>query len=161
MSWPLAGFEKAVQDAVKERVEHDEFIRKARPECKAALIAAVQIFAKDTKEYWDRYCSIVSEKGYTYLAKSSYEHFNLNSTDTLHIIREDGNIRFWAKQKSSKFEPITIFDISLEGDKINSEFNSEINLPILYYWKDSINNDELRSKYLDRLLDRVRGVNHD
>lgn len=160
MSWPLAGFEKAVQDAVKERLERDDFNRKAIPEGKAALIEAVQKFERDTKEYWDRYSRIVSENGYSYLAGTSYEHFNLDSNNILHIIREGGNLRFWAKQKSRSFSAITVFDISLEGDKVITDFNSEINVPILYYWKDTISNG-LRDKYLDRLLDRVRGVNHD
>lgn len=160
MSWPLAGFEKAVQDAVKERLERDDFNRKAIPEGKAALIEVIQQFERDTKEFWDRYCRIVSENGYAYLAGTSYEHFNFNSTDTLHVIRDGGNLRFWAKQKSRSFSAITVFDISLEGDKVITEFNSEINVPILYYWKDTISNG-FRDKYLDRLLDRVRGVNRD
>lgn len=160
MSWPLDGFEKAVQDAVKERLDRDDFNRKAIPEGKAALIEALQKFELGTKEYWDRYCRIVSENGYAYLAGTSYEHFNLSSTDTLHIIRDGGNVRFWAKQRSRSLSAITIFDISLEGDKVITEFNSEINVNILYYWKEQINND-LKDKYLERLIDRVKGAKHD
>lgn len=160
MSWPLDGFEKAVQDAVKERLDRDDFNRKAIPEGKAALIEAIQKFEKDTKEYWARYCRIVSENGYSYLAGNSYEHFSLSSTDTLRINREGGNLRFWAKQRSCTLSAITVFDISLEGDKVITEFNSEINVPILNYWKDQISND-LKDKYLDRLIERVRGAKHD
>ncbi len=162
MSWPLEGFEIAVQDALKERFDRDEFNRKAIPKGKAGLIEALQKFEKGTKEYWDCYCRILSENGCERFAKSSIEHFDFTSTNTLSIMREVGDIRFWAKQKTSmSAESTTIFDISLEGDKIVvTEFNSEINLPTLYFWKDHIN-DGFQSRYLSRLIERARGVVHD
>lgn len=162
MSWTLEGFEIAVQDALKERFERDEFNRKAIPKGKAELIEALQKFEKDTKEYWDCYCRILAENGCERFAKSSIEHFDFTSTDTLSIMREGGNIRFWAKQKPSiSAEATTIFDISLEGDKIIvTYFNSEINLPTLYFWRDHIN-DNLQSRYFSRLVERARGVKHD
>ena len=162
MSWTLEGFEIAVQDALKERFERDEVNRKAIPKGKAELIEALQKFEKDTKEYWDCYCRILAENGCERFAKSSIEHFNFTSTDTLSIMREGGNIRFWAKQKTSmSAESTTIFDISLEGDKIIvTYFNSEINLPTLYFWRDHIN-DNLQSRYFSRLVERARGVKHD
>lgn len=162
MSWPLEGFEVAVQDALKERFERDEFNRKAIPKGKAELIEALQKFTNDTKEYWDCYCRILAENGCERFAKSSIEHFDFNSTNTLHIVREGGDIGFWAKQKPSmSAESTTIFDISLEGDKvIVTEFNSEINLPTLYFWKDHIN-EGFQSRYLSRLVERARGVEHD
>lgn len=61
--WPLEGFEIAVQDALKERFECEEFNRKAIPKGKAGLIEALQKFATDTKEYWDCYCRILAENG--------------------------------------------------------------------------------------------------
>lgn len=162
MSWTLEGFEIAVQDALKERFERDEVNRKAIPKGKAELIEALQKFEKDTKEYWDCYCRILAENGCERFAKSSIEHFDFTSTDTLSIMREGGNIRFWAKQKpSTSAEATTIFDISLEGDKIIvTYFNSEINLPTLYFWRDHIN-DNLQSRYFSRLVERARGVKHD
>lgn len=162
MSWTLEGFEIAVQDALKERFERDEVNRKATPKGKAELIEALQKFEKDTKEYWDCYCRILAENGCERFAKSSIEHFDFTSTDTLSIMREGGNIRFWAKQKPSiSAEATTIFDISLEGDKIIvTYFNSEINLPTLYFWRDHIN-DNLQSRYFSRLVERARGVKHD
>ena len=162
MSWTLEGFEIAVQDALKERFERDEVDRKAIPKGKAELIEALQKFEKDTKEYWDCYCRILAENGCERFAKSSIEHFDFTSTDTLSIMREGGNIRFWAKQKPSiSAEATTIFDISLEGDKIIvTYFNSEINLPTLYFWRDHIN-DNLQSRYFSRLVERARGVKHD
>lgn len=162
MSWTLEGFEIAVQDALKERLERDEVNRKAIPKGKAELIEALQKFEKDTKEYWDCYCRILAENGCERFAKSSIEHFDFTSTDTLSIMREGGNIRFWAKQKPSiSAEATTIFDISLEGDKIIvTYFNSEINLPTLYFWRDHIN-DNLQSRYFSRLVERARGVKHD
>ena len=162
MSWTLEGFELAVQDALKERFERDEFNRKAIPKGKAELIETLQKFEKDTKEYWDCYCRVLAENGCERFAKSSIEHFDFTSTNTLSIMREGGNIRFWAKQKTSmSAEPTTIFDISLEGDKIIvAEFNSEINLPTLYFWRDHIN-DNLQSRYFSRLVERARGVKHD
>lgn len=162
MSWTLEGFEIAVQDALKERFERDEVDRKAIPKGKAELIEALQKFEKDTKEYWDCYCRILAENGCERFAKSSIEHFDFTSTDTLSIMREGGNIRFWAKQKpSTSAEATTIFDISLEGDKIIvTYFNSEINLPTLYFWRDHIN-DNLQSRYFSRLVERARGVKHD
>lgn len=162
MSWTLEGFEIAVQDALKERFERDEVNRKAIPKGKAELIEALQKFEKDTKEYWDCYCRILAENGCERFAKSSIEHFDFTSTDTLSIMREGGNIRFWAKQKPSiSAEATTIFDISLEGDKIIvTYFNSEINLPTLYFWRDHIN-DNLQSRYFSRLVERARGVKRD
>lgn len=166
MSWPLEGFEIAVQDALKERSDRDEFNRKAIPKGKAELIEALQKFEKDTKEYWDCYCRILSENGCERFAKSSIEHFDFTSTDTLHIIRgvtqRGRDIRFWAKQKASMFtEATTIFDISLEGDKIIvTEFNPEINLPTLHFWTDHIN-EGFQSRYLSRLVERARGVKCD
>lgn len=162
MSWTLEGFEIAVQDALKERFDRDEFYRKAIPKGKAELIEALQKFEKDTKEYWDCYYRILSENGCERFAKSSIEHFNFTSTDTLSIMREGGNIRFWAKQKPSiSAEATTIFDISLEGDKIIvTYFNSEINLPTLYFWRDHIN-DDFQNRYFSRLVERARGVKHD
>ena len=162
MSWTLEGFEIAVQDALKERFERDEVNRKAIPKGKAELIEALQKFEKDTKEYWDCYCRILAENGCERFAKSSIEHFDFTSTDTLSIMREGGNIRFWAKQKPSiSAEATTIFDISLEGDKIIvTYFNSEINLLTLYFWRDHIN-DNLQSRYFSRLVERARGVKHD
>ena len=162
MSWPLEGFEIAVQDALKERFDRDEFNRKAIPKGKAELIEALQKFEKDTKEYWDCYCRILSENGCERFAKSSIEHFDFNSTDTLSIMREGRNIRFWAKQKPSMFtESTTIFDISLEGDKIIvTYFNSEINLPTLSFWRDHID-DNFQSRYFSRLVERARGVKCD
>ena len=162
MSWTLEGFELAVQDALKERFERDEFNRKAILKGKAELIETLQKFEKDTKEYWDCYCRILAENGCERFAKSSIEHFDFTSTDTLSIMREGGNIRFWAKQKPSiSAEATTIFDISLEGDKIIvTYFNSEINLPTLYFWRDHIN-DNLQSRYFSRLVERARGVKHD
>ena len=162
MSWTLEGFEIAVQDALKERFERDEVNRKAIPKGKAELIEALQKFEKDTKEYWDCYCRILAENGCERFAKSSIEHFDFTSTDTLSIMREGGNIRFWAKQKPSiSAEATTIFDISLEGDKIIvTYFNSEINLHTLYFWRDHIN-DNLQSRYFSRLVERARGVKHD
>ena len=162
MSWTLEGFEIAVQDALKERFERDEVNRKAIPKGKAELIEALQKFEKDTKEYWDCYCRILAENGCERFAKSSIEHFDFTSTDTLSIMREGGNIRFWAKQKPSiSAEATTIFDISLEGDKIIvTYFNSEINLPTLYFWRDHIN-DNLQSRYFSRLVEHTRGVKHD
>lgn len=162
MSWPLDGFEKAVQDAVRERTEQDEFLRKAIPESEAALIVAVQKFAKDTKVYWDRYCRILSENGYAYLANTSYEHFDLSSTATLHIIREGDDIRFWAKQKGCKFNSqITVFDITIVDGKVTTEFDPEINVPTLCYWKDSINDESFQAVYLDRLIRHIAGAKHD
>ena len=162
MSWPLEGFEISVQDALKERFERDEFNRKAIPKGKAELIEALQKFATDTKEYWDCYCRILAENGCERFAKSSIEHFDFNSTDTLSIMREGGNMRFWAKQKTSmSAESTTIFDISLEGDKIIvTYFNSEINLPTLSFWRVHID-DNFQSRYLSRLIERARGVKHD
>ena len=162
MSWPLEGFELAVQDALKERFDRDEFNRKAIPKGKAELIEALQKFEKDTKEYWDCYYRILSENGCERFAKSSIEHFDFTSTDTLSIMREGRYIRFWAKQKPSmSAESTTIFDISLEGDKITvTYFNSEINLPTLYFWRDHID-DNFQSRYLSRLVERARGVKHD
>ena len=162
MSWTLEGFEIAVQDALKERFERDEVNRKAIPKGKAELIEALQKFEKDTKEYWDCYCRTLAENGCERFAKSSIEHFDFTSTDTLSIMREGRNIRFWAKQKPSiSAEATTIFDISLEGDKIIvTYFNSEINLPTLYFWRDHIN-DNLQSRYFSRLVERARGVKHD
>ena len=162
MSWTLEGFEIAVQDALKERFERDEVNRKAIPKGKAELIEALQKFEKDTKEYWDCYCRILAENGCERFAKSSIEHFDFTPTDTLSIMREGGNIRFWAKQKPSiSAEATTIFDISLEGGKIIvTYFNSEINLPTLYFWRDHIN-DNLQSRYFSRLVERARGVKHD
>ena len=162
MSWPLEGFEIAVQDALKERFEREEFNRKAIPKGKAELIEALQKFEKDTKEYWDCYCRILTENGCERFAKSSIEHFDFNSTDTLSIMREGGNMRFWAKQKASMFtESTTIFDISLEGDKIIvTYFNSEINLPTLSFWRDHID-DNFQSRYFSRLVERARGVKCD
>ena len=162
MSWTLEGFELAVQDALKERFERDEFNRKAIPKGKAELIETLQKFEKDTKEYWDCYCRVLAENGCERFAKSSIEHFDFTSTDTLSIMREGGNIRFWAKQKPSiSAEATTIFDISLEGDKIIvTYFNSEINLPTLYFWRDHIN-DNLQSRYFSRLVERARGVKRD
>lgn len=162
MSWTLEGFEIAVQDALKERFERDEVNRKAIPKGKAELIEALQKFEKDTKEYWDCYCRILAENGCERFAKSSIEHFDFISTDTLSIMRKGGNIRFWAKQKPSiSAEATTIFDISLEGDKIIvTYFNSEINLPTLYFWRDHIN-DNLQIRYFSRLVERARGVKHD
>ena len=49
--WPLERFEIAVQDALKERFEREEFNRKDIPKGKAELIEALQKFATDTKEY--------------------------------------------------------------------------------------------------------------
>ena len=163
MSWTLEGFEIAVQDALKERFERDEVNRKAIPKGKAELIEALQKFEKDTKEYWDCYCRILAENGCERFAKSSIEHFDFTSTDTLSIMREGGNIRFWAKQKTSmSAESTTIFDISFEGDKIIvTYFNSEINLPTLYFWRDHIKNDNLQSRYFSRLVEHTRGVKHD
>lgn len=160
--WPLEGFEMAVQGALKERFERDEFNRKAIPKGKAELIEALQKFATDTKEYWDCYCRILAENGCERFAKSSIEHFDFNSTDTLSIMREGRNIRFWAKQKPSMFtESTTIFDISLEGDKIIvTYFNSEINLPTLSFWRDHID-DNFQSRYFSRLVERARGVKCD
>ena len=162
MSWTLEGFELAVQGALKERFERDEFNCKAIPKGKAELIEALQKFEKDTKEYWDCYCRILAENGCERFAKSSIEHFDFTSTDTLSIMREGGDIRFWAEQKpSTSAEATTIFDISLEGDKIIvTYFNSEINLPTLYFWRDHIN-DNLQSRYFSRLVERARGVKHD
>lgn len=162
MSWPLEGFEIAVQDALKERFERDEFNHKAIPKGKAELIEALQKFEKDTKEYWDCYCRILAENGCERFAKSSIEHFDFTSTDTLSIMREGRNVRFWAKQKPSMFtESTTIFDISLEGDKIIvTYFNSEINLPTLSFWRDHIN-DNFQSRYFSRLIERARGVKCD
>lgn len=162
MSWPLEGFEIAVQDALKERFDRDEFNRKAIPKGKAELIEALQKFEKDTKEYWDCYCRILSENGCECFAKSSIEHFDFTSTNTLSIMREGGDIRFWAKQKPSmSAESTTIFDISLEGGKIIvTYFNSEINLSLLYFWRDHID-DDFQSRYLSRLVERARGVKHD
>ena len=162
MSWTLERFELAVQDALKERFERDEVNRKAIPKGKAELIEALQKFEKDTKEYWDCYCRILAENGCERFAKSSIEHFDFTSTDTLSIMWEGGNIRFWAKQKPSiSAEATTIFDISLEGDKIIvTYFNSEINLHTLYFWRDHIN-DNLQSRYFSRLVERARGVKHD
>lgn len=162
MSWPLEGFEIAVQDALKERFDRDEFNRKAIPKGKAELIEALQKFEKDTKEYWDCYCRILSENGCERFAKSSIEHFDFTSTNTLSIMREGGDIRFWAKHKPSiSAESTTIFDISLEGVKIIvTEFNSEISLPTLYFWKDHIN-EGFQSRYLSRLVERARGVKYD
>ena len=162
MSWTLEGFEIAVQDALKERFERDEFNCKAIPKGKAELIETLQKFEKDTKECWDCYCRILAENGCERFAKSSIEHFDFTSTDTLSIMREGGNIRFWAKQKPSiSAEATAIFDISLEGDKIIvTYFNSEINLPTLYFWRDHIN-DNLQSRYFSRLVERARGVKHD
>ena len=162
MSWPLEGFEIAVQDALKERFERDEFNHKAIPKGKAELIEALQKFGKDTKEYWDCYCRILAENGCERFAKSSIEHFDFTSTDTLSIMREGRNIRFWAKQKPSMFtESTTIFDISLEGDKIIvTYFNSEINLPTLSFWRDHID-DNFQSRYFSRLVERARGVKCD
>ena len=163
MSWTLEGFELAVQDALKERFERDEFNRKAIPKGKAELIETLQKFEKDTKEYWDCYCRVLSENGCERFAKSSIEHFDFTSNNTLSIMREGGNIRFWAKQKTSmSAESTTIFDISLEGDKIIvTYFNSEINLPTLYFWRDHIKNDNLQSRYFSRLVEHTRGVKHD
>ena len=160
--WPLEGFEIAVQDALKERFDREEFNRKAIPKGKAELIEALQKFATDTKEYWDCYYRILAENGCERFAKSSIEHFDFNSTDTLSIMREGRNIRFWAKQKPSMFtESTTIFDISLEGDKIIvTYFNSEINLPTLSFWRDHID-EGFRSRYFSRLVERARGVTHD
>ena len=160
--WPLEGFEIAVQDALKERFEREEFNRKAIPKGKAELIEALQEFATDTKEYWDCYCRILAENGYERFAKSSIEHFDFNSTNTLSIMREGRNIRFWAKQKPSMFtESTTIFDISLEGDKIIvTYFNSEINLPTLSFWREHID-DNFQSRYFSRLVERARGVKCD
>ena len=160
--WPLEGFEIAVQDALKERFEREEFNRKAIPKGKAELIEALQKFATDTKEYWDCYCRILAENGCERFAKSSIEHFDFNSTDTLSIVREGGNMRFWAKQKTSMpAESITIFNVFLEGDKvIVTEFTSEINLPTLSFWKDHID-DKFQSRYFSRLVDRARGVKCD
>lgn len=162
MSWPLEGFELAVQDALKERFDLDEFNRKAIPKGKAELIEALQKFEKDTKEYWDCYYRILSENGCESFAKSCIEHFDFTSTNTLSIMREGGDIRFWAKQKPSMpAESTTVFDISLEGDKIIvTYFNSEINLPTLYFWRDHID-DNFQSRYLSRLVERARGVKHD
>lgn len=162
MSWPLEGFELAVQDALKERFDRDEFNRKAIPKGKAELIEALQKFEKDTKEYWDCYCRILSENGCERFAKSSIEHFDFTSTNTLSIMREGGDIRFWAKQKTSmSAESTNVFDISLEGDKIIvTEFDSEISLPTLHFWKDHIN-EGFQSRYLSRLVERARGVKHD
>lgn len=162
MSWPLEGFEIAVQDALKERFEREEFNRKAIPKGKAELIEALQKFATDTKEYWDCYCRILAENGCERFAKSSIEHFDFNSTDTLSIMREGRNIRFWAKQKPSmSAESITIFDISLEGDKaIVTEFTSKINLPTLSFWRGHID-DNFQSRYFSRLVERARGVKCD
>ena len=161
MSWTLEGFEIAVQDALKERFERDEVNRKAIPKGKAELIEALQKFEKDTKEYWDCYCRILAENGCERFAKASIEHFDFPSTNTLHIIR-GGDIRFWAKQKPSiSAEATTIFDISLEGDKIIvTHFNSEINLPTLSFWRDHID-DNLQSRYFSRLVERARGVKRD
>lgn len=163
MSWTLEGFEIAVQDALKERFERDEVNRKAIPKGKAELIEALQKFEKDTKEYWDCYCRILAENGCERFAKSSIEHFDFTSNNTLSIMREGGNIRFWAKQKTSmSAESTTIFDISFEGDKIIvTYFNSEINLPTLYFWRDHIKNDNLQSRYFSRLVEHTRGVKHD
>ena len=163
MSWTLEGFELAVQDALKERFERDEFNCKAIPKGKAELIEALQKFEKDTKEYWDCYCRVLSENGCERFAKSSIEHFDFTSNNTLSIMREGGNIRFWAKQKTSmSAESTTIFDISFEGDKIIvTYFNSEINLPTLYFWRDHIKNDNLQSRYFSRLVEHTRGVKHD
>lgn len=162
MSWPLEGFEIAVQDALKERFDRDEFNRKAIPKGKAELIEALQKFEKATKEYWDCYCHILSENDCERFVKSSIEHFDFPPTNTLSIMREGGDIRFWAKQKPSmSAESTTVFDISLEGDKIIvTEFNSEINLPTLYFWRDHID-DNFQSRYLSRLVERARGVKHD
>ena len=162
MSWTLEGFEIAVQDALKERFERDEVNRKAIPKGKAELIEALQKFEKDTKEYWDCYCRILAENGCERFAKSSIEYFDFTLNNTLSIMREGGNIRFWAKQKPSiSAEATTIFDISLEGDKIIvTYFNSEINLPTLYFWRDHIN-DNLQSRYFSRLVEHTRGVKHD
>ena len=162
MSWTLEGFELAVQDALKERFERDEFNCKAIPKGKAELIEALQKFEKDTKEYWDCYCRVLAENGCERFAKSSIEHFDFTSTNTLSIMREGRNIRFWAKQKPSiSAEATTIFDIPLEGDKIIvTYFNSEINLPTLYFWRDHIN-DNFQSRYFSRLVERARGVKHD
>ena len=162
MSWPLEGFELPVQDALKERFEREEFNRKAIPKGKAELIEALQKFATDTKEYWDCYCRILAENGCERFAKSSIEHFDFNSTDTLSIMREGGNMRFWAKQKTSmSAESTTIFDISLEGDKIIvTYFNSEINLPTLSFWRGHID-DNFQSRYFSRLVERARGVKYD
>ena len=163
MSWTLEGFELAVQDALKERFERDEFNCKAIPKGKAELIETLQKFEKDTKKYWDCYCRVLSENGCERFAKSSIEHFDFTSNNTLSIMREGGNIRFWAKQKTSmSAESTTIFDISFEGDKIIvTYFNSEINLPTLYFWRDHIKNDNLQSRYFSRLVERARGVKHD
>lgn len=160
--WPLERFEMAVQDALKERFEREEFNRKAIPKGKAELIEALQKFATDTKEYWDCYCRILAENGCERFAKSSIEHFYFNSTDTLSIMREGRNIRFWAKQKPSmSAESITIFDISLEGDKaIVTEFTSEIDLPTLSFWRGHID-DNFQSRYFSRLVERARGVECD
>lgn len=162
MSWPLEGFEIAVQDALKERFDRDEFNRKAIPKGKAKLIEALQKFEKDTKEYWDCYCRILSENDCERFVKSSIEHFDFPPTNTLSIMREGGDIRFWAKQKPSmSAESTTVFDISLEGDKIIvTYFNSEINLPTLYFWRDHID-DNFQSRYFSRLVERARGVEHD
>ena len=162
MSWPLEGFEIAVQDSLKERFERDEFNHKAIPKGKAELIEALQKFEKDTKEYWDCYYRILSENGCERFAKSSIEHFDFTSTNTLSIMREGGDIRFWAKRKPSmSAESTTVFDISLEGGKIIvTYFNSEINLPTLYFWRDHID-DNFQSRYLSRLVERARGVKHD
>ena len=163
MSWTLEGFEIAVQDALKERFERDEFNCKAIPKGKAELIETLQKFEKDTKKYWDCYCRVLAENGCERFAKSSIEHFDFTSNNTLSIMREGGNIRFWAKQKTSmSAESTTIFDISFEGDKIIvTYFNSEINLPTLYFWRDHIKNDNLQSRYFSRLVERARGVKHD
>lgn len=162
MSWPLEGFEIAVQDALKERFERDEFNRKAIPKGKAELIEALQKFEKDTKEYWDCYCHILSENDCERFVKSSIEHFDFPPTNTLSIMREGGDIRFWAKQKPSmSAESTTVFDISLEGDKIIiTYFNSEISLPTLHFWKDHID-DNFQSRYFSRLVERARGVKCD
>ena len=149
-------FESAVEEALKEKLEREENNRIAVQKLKMDLVNSCKKFVKDTKEYWNSYCKIISKKVY-YGKVSSYERFKLSQTLTLCINRyEYENVCMSFKQNSNTgSNSISLVDINIKDEEVTPRFNSDLDAQTLEDLCKSID-ENFKNIYLYRLIDALK-----
>ena len=155
-SWTIEQFESAVEEALKEKLEREENNRIVIQKLKMDLVNSCKKFVKDTKEYWNSYCKIISKKVY-YGKVSSYERFKLSPTLTLCISRDEyENVCMSFKQNSNTgSNSISLIDINIKGEEVTPKTSSDLNASVLEDLCKSID-ENFKNIYLYRLVDALK-----
>ena len=152
--WTIEQFEKAIEEAIEEKLDKEKTACETFEKLKEDLILSCKKFANDTEEYWNAYCNLMTQKISYSCQPTSSERFDIKPIGVLIISRRNGEVHFVVNQRIHECNSVTLVNIVIKGDEVTSGLIlTDKDLETLCRL---IGNENFKNEYLDRLVNSLK-----